>query len=102
MPETPESVAVHLARTEEQLKGYSKAVARLAAAVERWEQVHREEVEALKKDLDDIRKASETTRSRVDLIIGNARAFGFGFAAAFTFIGTAIGAGITSALEIFK
>jgi hypothetical protein len=42
------------------------------------------------------------TETRVNTVLGNVRAFGAGMAAAFTLIGTALGAGLSSFLEWFK
>lgn len=42
------------------------------------------------------------TETRLDRVLGNVRAFGAGMAAAFTLIGTALGAGLTSLVEWLK
>jgi len=66
----------------------------------------RDEVKALREHVDtkfdNLSERQTKTETRVDKVLGNVRAFGAGMAAAFTLIGTALGAGISSVLEWFK
>lgn len=66
----------------------------------------RDEVKTLREHVDTkletLTERQTTVETRVDKVLGNVRAFGAGMAAAFTLIGTAIGAGITGLMEFFK
>lgn len=66
----------------------------------------RDEVKALREHvdtkLDDLSERQTKTETRVDKVLGNARAFGAGMAAAFTLIGIAIGEGLSQIMEFFK
>lgn len=61
-----------------------------------------EELKAIREDIAALTERQNKTETRVDKVLGNVRAFGAGMAAAFTLIGTALGAGLSSLLEWFK
>lgn len=53
-------------------------------------------------EVTELRDRQVKVEGRVDKVFGNVRAFVAGMAAAFTLLGTAVGAGITSLLEWLK
>lgn len=60
------------------------------------------EVKAINDKVEALSDRQTKTETRVDKVLGNVRAFGAGMAAAFTLIGTALGAGLSSILEWLK
>lgn len=81
-----------------QMAEMRKDMERLADGVERVD-AH---LQALSDKLEALTKEHTETKTRVDKVLGNVRAFGAGMAAAFTLIGTVIGAGISGLVELFK
>lgn len=93
----------------EQLVGMRKDIDHLVQAVNDWRKVDEEgkaarleELKGLRSEIAALTERQNKTETRVDKVLGNVRAFGAGMAAAFTLIGTALGAGLSSFLEWFK
>lgn len=93
----------------EQLVGMRKDIDHLIRSVDEWrksDEAGKAErlvrMEAIRVEIASLTDRQTKTETRVDKVLGNVRAFGAGMAAAFTLIGTALGAGLTSILEWLK
>jgi len=90
-----ETQAVRMARMED-------AIERLIASVDKLESAAREETKEMRDEIKALQEDHRALKGRVDLVVGNVRAFGAGMAASFTLIGTAIGASIGHFTGLFK
>lgn len=104
-----ETLTVRMARIEEQLKSQDAqlaangaAAARVAEALDKWEETHLAFIKEQRATIEEIQRRQDKTDARVNLITANARAFAAGFGAAFMLIGAALGAGINEILGVFK
>ncbi len=93
----------------EQLVGMRKDIDHLIHSVDEWRKADEQgkadrlaELKAIREDIAVLTERQTKTETRVDKVLGNVRAFGAGMAAAFTLIGTALGAGLSSFLEWLK
>lgn len=93
----------------EQLVGMRKDIDHLAQSIHDWRKADEDgkaarlaELKAIREEIASLTERQNKTETRVDKVLGNVRAFGAGMAAAFTLIGTALGAGLSSVLEWFK
>lgn len=105
----PETQAVKIARMEEHIVGLRDHLQRNGdASAEALQEIRKiaasfeAETKAIREEMAEFKAELTATKTRVDTIIGNVRAFGAGMAAAFTLLGTALGAGVSSLLEWFK
>ncbi|MDT8328453.1 MAG: hypothetical protein RQ750_13900 [Roseovarius sp.] len=88
--------------TGEQLVAMRKDMERIADAFERLERAHITEVAAIRDEVKLLTEAHTETKTRVDKVLGNVRAFGAGMAAAFTLIGGGIATAVAQLLGWFK